>query len=83
MLLVMICNVTQVVKGSLRFLTCIIFFSINGMEKQKLDAILFKHVESVWEACNNMLKKTPYTNRAIVGQNLSSSHFFQGSVAKY
>ncbi len=25
----------------------------------------------MWEACNNMLKKTPYTNQAIVGQNLA------------
>jgi hypothetical protein len=33
--------------------------------------MLFKHVGYVWEACNNMLKKTPYTNRAIVGQNLA------------
>jgi hypothetical protein len=30
--------------------------------------MLLKHVGSVWEVCN-MLKKTPDTNQAIVGQN--------------
>lgn len=62
--------VKGVIGAGLSLLTSAVSFSVKGSSREEREGALPALVGCVWDSCN-VIKKTPYTNRAAIGRSLA------------